>query len=421
MPHFIPVVIALLIGLVPNARAQESPPAKAAMQGGAAAVHVSHKEVSEHRLTPREALRAVLTRSFFASLELEIQVDEDGNVVSAQPKRGPEHLYPAAIAQAKNWKYKPFEKNGKPVAARFEDYIRVLPPEDLPKAHVPFPQVHDGNALRIALRRTPCFGSCPAYQVEIAGDGTVTYVGSSNVLLKGEHHDHVSRDAVLQMVDAFRKADFFSLKDTYMLGATDLPTYIISITIDGRTKSVTDYEGEQVGMPHAVTELEEMIDKVANTAKWTRGNGETVQSLMNEEWDFKSPEATLVLAGAAGSGTPEAVRDLVLAGVPVGKGVLLNAASRPDFAMVQMLLQAGAGKGDPKQKDLALIVAARRGDAQIMKLLLNYGANPNGQDSEGATVLIAAASSGVPEVVAEVLKYQPGVRVKRFRREAMLK
>ena len=53
--------------------------------------------------------------------------------------------------------------------------------------------------------------------------------------------------------------------------ATDFPTYVISVSFDGKTKSVTDYIGAEIGMPQGVTDLEDAIDRTAHTEKWTTG------------------------------------------------------------------------------------------------------------------------------------------------------
>jgi hypothetical protein len=145
----------------------------------------------------------------------------------------------------------------------------------------------------------------------------VLYDGGSYVAITGSHRASVSSGVVSEMVETFRAADYFSLKDKYMWGATDLPTYKTSISIDGRTKEVVDYAGQQVGMPESVSKLEETIDRLSGVERWTKGNGETVPALMQEKFDFTSPKASEFLANVAQRGNAEAVRDLIAAGVIV--------------------------------------------------------------------------------------------------------
>jgi len=137
-----------------------------------------------------------------------------------------------------------------------------------PKMKVPFPLISDWSSLRITLERTPCYGTCPGYSVEIAGDGTVTYMGQHFVAEKGVRTARIPQSAVRALYEAFVKADFFWSLDEYSAPITDLPTKIVTISFDGHSKSVLDYAGERQGMPKAIADLEEAIDAAAGTAKW---------------------------------------------------------------------------------------------------------------------------------------------------------
>jgi Domain of unknown function (DUF6438) len=131
-----------------------------------------------------------------------------------------------------------------------------------------FPEIHDWNTLRITLSRSGCYGTCPAYEVEIHGDGTVLYDGKFNVAAKGKHRAKISRASLAELVDFFRKANYFSLSDRYVYGVTDNPGYTTSISFDGESKSVFDYVGQSAGMPSTVTDLEAAIDRVSGADKW---------------------------------------------------------------------------------------------------------------------------------------------------------
>jgi hypothetical protein len=234
-----------------------------------------YREVVNHRVTLAEPIHVAKKHRPFESVALEITVDASGQVVVVEAVRGPDEFRQAAVDEAKTWTYKPFLRNGKAVPAKFNDYVRLFPPERLPSTHVPFPEIQDWNSLRMTLERTACFGSCPAYTVEISGDGSVVFspvpVTSDWLYPVMIQHSHISHEAVSEMLEAFRKADYFSLEDEYRYAVTDSPTYVTSISFDGHTKSVLDYVGEEVGMPHAVAELEMAIDRLAGTGGWIKG------------------------------------------------------------------------------------------------------------------------------------------------------
>ncbi len=384
------------------------------------AVLVPEEQVAAHETGNHKAVRMQPTQSsrIFQSVHVTIVVDVAGNVISAIPTEGPSEAFAGAIAEVMTWKYTPFEKDGAAVSAKFADYIRVLPPEEMPKVHQPFPKINGLAGLVMRLSRSGCYGTCPAYSVEVHGDGTVLYEGNAFVVLTGEHKDRISPEQVSEMVDAFRKADYFSLKDEYSYLVTDCPTYETSFQVDQVSKTVRDYVGEEAGMPELVSDLESTIDRIVGTLKWVKGNAETVPALKREGWDFKSSEAAKVLARASQESSSTLVKDLLAAGVghsgenENGNSALAAAALSGDHPTVKMLIQAGVGKADPQAKTAALAAAARTGDIELVRTLLDYGADPRGtwrSEQESGTVLMWAATSGVPEVVEIILAGHPNV------------
>jgi hypothetical protein len=104
--------------------------------------------------------------------------------------------------------------------------------------------------------------------VEVRGDGTVIYEGHRCVAVRGHHDGFIPASRVDELFDAFRRAEFLSLRDHYSSLVTDSPTYVITLSYFGVSKTVTDYVGKRAGMPGAVTVLEDMIDEMAGTAAW---------------------------------------------------------------------------------------------------------------------------------------------------------
>jgi uncharacterized protein DUF6438 len=131
-----------------------------------------------------------------------------------------------------------------------------------------FPEIHDWSTLRITLSRSGCYGRCPVYKIEIHGDGTVLYDGTINVAHKGRHTAKLSHESLVELVDFFRKANYFSLNDRYASGITDNPTYETSLSFDGASKSVVDYVGQKVGMPSTVSDVEAAIDRISGASSW---------------------------------------------------------------------------------------------------------------------------------------------------------
>jgi len=145
---------------------------------------------------------------------------------------------------------------------------RKLPNGGRPAQHVDFPKIRDWSSLRISLERTMCYGTCPAYTVTIAGDGTVTWHGARFVKVQGDATAHIAPEKVHALFERFRKAEFFWLLDKYVSQVTDLPSQETAIAFDDHQKKVLDYAGQMIGMPEVVSELERAIDETAGTAQW---------------------------------------------------------------------------------------------------------------------------------------------------------
>lgn len=125
------------------------------------------------------------------------------------------------------------------------------------------PGIKDRSTLSIVLVR-----SGPHYAVEIKGDGTATYCGVHFVDQVGERTRHVSEASLFELVERFHELNFFDLRNEYVANKLHSPMYTVVIRYDGKEKVVVDEVGEEVGMPAAVTDLQDAIDRVAGTSEW---------------------------------------------------------------------------------------------------------------------------------------------------------
>lgn len=346
---------------------------------------VDDGEAREHLLDGQELpiLRSPSARGD-DSVSIRITVDETGRVTSAVATDAPADVRMAAVAAVLHRRYRPFLVDGRPRAATFDDGLSYYPPQILPSRHVAFP-AGDPATVRIRLERGGCLGACPVYQVEIGGDGAVTYRGKYFVAIIGDHHAGIPPAAVAALVDRFRAADFFSLQDAYQAQFTDQTFHRVTLQIGGRTKSVVDYVGLSVGMPDAVARLEGAIDHAAGTRRWVKGDDETMAALKAEHWDFTSREAGRSLIRIAGNG-PE---DLALA--------LLDAGAPLETESAPLLGRS------------ALEVAFRAGRVSLARALIAHGALSQGGPDAAERALIAAASSRRADAVTEALAHHPDV------------
>ena len=264
----------------------------------------------------------------FNGIKLEVIVSPDGKVESAKAFSGPEEFYSQAETIEMERRFKPFEQDGVAVRASITDAVSVYPPEKWAETKIPFPEIHDWTSLRITLKRARvCGGACLSYSVEIRGDGTVTFHGGSYALITGEHHATISKDAVVNLVNQFRRANYFSLKKRYADAMSDQTAYTTSIEFDGNKKQVYDYLGIRAGLPDVVKTLEAAIDQTAQTGKWLKESDETWPSLVAENWDFaaRTEENCTLLKSVVNKGSSELVQSFIASGAPTD---LLDAVTK---------------------------------------------------------------------------------------------
>ena len=123
---------------------------------------------------------------------------------------------------------------------------------------------------KITLRRTPCCGPCPAYEVTVWETGEVAYLGEAYVHSAGAHRWRISERRLQRLAEAFERARYSRLEDSYTSREfTDAPGCVTSIEYeDGSSKTVDHYHGDP-SAPPALTELEDEIDHIVGIEGYT--------------------------------------------------------------------------------------------------------------------------------------------------------
>lgn len=162
------------------------------------------------------------------------------------------------------------------IASMIAAALASCAPVEAPAETPPVNENANSN-VEIRLQRGACYGFCPDYTVTINGEGQVRYEGRRFVNAVGERTATIPREDVTALLARFDEIGFDNLRDSYRGQMTDLPTYTVSLTRNGHTKTVIDYAGTSVGMPASVRELEGEIDRVARTAQWVLRDGQPVR------------------------------------------------------------------------------------------------------------------------------------------------
>jgi hypothetical protein len=343
MRYWLALAAFCLHGQAGPARAQASVP-----------IFFDDDSLRRHRIVGDSIVTQPMGRRAWGGLQVRIVISPAGAVVDARVDRedNDRNVDPArAIAAARGWRFRPFTYRGRPVAARGRIWIDYRPPVEWRDRNARFPPI-DYSSLGIRLFRSNCLGDCPVYEVTIDGAGNVVFStveapwGSrpdrfgrvDGVLLGGVHRARIDRAALDALIARFRQARFFGLRRDYTANVTDMPTFVLTFTTGGRSHTVSDYAGQEAGMPPEVRALEDAVDEAAGTARWVRGDAATVAALRSEGVDFASRRAALItLYAAGGYRTSEQVAiDLVEAGVPLDEPVTVEGS--PDARLGELMV-----------------------------------------------------------------------------------
>ena len=235
------------------------------------------------------------------------------------------------------------------------------------------------RSVSVTLKRTACYGTCPVYTVAIHGSGLVEYFGEWHVDVPGPQMGRIPPGRVKDLLKASENIHFFDLKDKYFETCTDLPTAIISIAVDGKTKQVSNYfggcEGGKSGPLVDLARLAEQIDSAAGTPRWVKCDFDCMEGLIQTGLN-------------------------VNAQAPDGDTPLLIAVQQRDLRKTRLLIDAGAQVNAADARGYtALMYAAMADKLEIARELLARGADINAKDKKGFTVLEMAGGRNVRQVL----------------------
>jgi hypothetical protein len=246
------------------------------------------------RISPSEAVANAISMPYLihsarpeiGRVNVLVVVTPTGTVASATPFTRHEQWYQKAEARAMTWRFVPFRRQGSAIYATFSFVVRIVPPEKRPEQHISFPEINDWNSLRITLSRScPVPGYLP-YKLTVFGDGRVLYGYFAK-----EYRGHVSAEAVRQLVNLFRIADYFNLYDRYVPEVVNVNTLLFttSISFDNESKSVVDFAGLDVGMPEVVRTVEDGIELLAGPKVWHERQRRTPKTWGLTVGDYVAP------------------------------------------------------------------------------------------------------------------------------------
>ena len=205
----------------------------------------------------------------------DVLIDPTGKVRQIGLIHGFERECGPSRARLSEVEFEPVKRWWRAQWARFAYSVQTVPEDYAGPADRDFPQDYTLDEVVITMARTTCFGTCPAYRVQIFGDGRVVFEGEAFVAVKGVHTGTASREAIRALLGLFEDADFFRQPEGFTACMTDAARYYVQLEIGAMKKSLVDYVGGQVSetcggedMPSIITRIENEIDRVAGTERW---------------------------------------------------------------------------------------------------------------------------------------------------------
>ena len=125
-------------------------------------------------------------------------------------------------------------------------------------------QVTEGDNLVISMKKTPCMGPCPDFDLTIYKNGFVELDARQHLDLTGKFTSNVSEEFLNELIGKFEENNFESFKDSYVSNKTDLPTTFITFQKEGFKKKIEDYDGA----PKNLKDLEKAVEALISELKW---------------------------------------------------------------------------------------------------------------------------------------------------------
>ena len=125
------------------------------------------------------------------------------------------------------------------------------------RAHLPF------NS--ISMRRTPCFGTCPVYEIAFHRDGRAELYALAHLPKLGHFVGQVEESDYARLCHLVESSRFSGFRSSYRARHTDDSTCIVTVTTGDTSTKVSDYGS--VG-PTQLWAIQQAIDAVKNDIEW---------------------------------------------------------------------------------------------------------------------------------------------------------
>lgn len=121
----------------------------------------------------------------------------------------------------------------------------------------------------VTLRRGPCFGTCPVYEVTLRCRGRSTWIGEMFAERVGRYRGDLDADEFGLLADFIERSGFFEWSGEYNppFTVTDGATDMLEVRRARSAKTVSQYSTDE---PPNFWVIATLVDALAGRISWTR-------------------------------------------------------------------------------------------------------------------------------------------------------
>lgn len=117
------------------------------------------------------------------------------------------------------------------------------------------------------IKRTPCYGTCPVYEITVYESGYAVYHAERFLDSLGKFEGWLTRQQIDSIKAYAKQVEYFSLDDVYDdMYVTDVPSTRTRMRFDGKDKSIRN----RYKSPRKLASFEKFLDDKLAAVKWKR-------------------------------------------------------------------------------------------------------------------------------------------------------
>ena len=115
----------------------------------------------------------------------------------------------------------------------------------------------------IILERTPCYGTCPVYKIQLEGNGIAFLENTRFVEPLGTFKGNVAKGDLNSLFHSFASTDWEQYEDSYDANVSDLPTVKLTWYHSGYQKEISIRAKHPIELDVLINKVDQVKDKIA--------------------------------------------------------------------------------------------------------------------------------------------------------------